>query len=143
MSQSTHQLDTLFSPGTFGVIPKHVPGRMNTDDFVYFSYHSSFPAKEYYVVVTTEDTSGAPLRQLSHLEKTVELPQVHFGAHGKIFLIPVTNPSLPTYFARLNRGSTYSVADLPIRSRPGTKIEMARHGVLTSGVQDFSKPAAY
>ena len=143
MSQKVQQLDNLSAPGTFGVIPKHVPGRMNTDDFVFFSYPSSFPAREYYVVVTTEDTSGGPLRQLSFLEKNVELPQVQFGAHGKIFLIPVSNPNLPTYFARLNRASTYTVSDIPYHSRPGTKIEMTRHGVLTSGVQDFTKPSAY
>ncbi len=141
--QSTWQVDDPFSPASFFILPKHIPGRVNTDDFVYFSYPASFPAHEYFVVTTTQDTSGSPLRQLGKLEKNVELPHVQFGAHGKLYLIPSRNEHLPTFYARLNRGSTYVVPEIPRGAQRGDKIEMLRHGVLTAGVQDFSIRDAY
>jgi hypothetical protein len=130
------QLDLPFSNGHFYNIPKNVPGRLNVDDFVFFNIPSSVDASEYTVVVTTLDTSQLPHRTIGKLIKSVELPHVHFGAHGQILLIPTNNPHLPTYYSRLNRGSTYDIPEVhPALHKTGMKYELTRHGVLTAGIE--------
>jgi len=130
------QLDLPFSNGHFYNLPKNVPGRLNVDDFVFFNIPSSVNPSEYTVVVPTLDTSQLPLRTIGPLIKSVELPHVHFGDQSTIHVIPKYNPNLPTYYARLNRGSTYDIPEVhPLKHRQGMKYEMARHGILTAGVQ--------
>lgn len=131
------QLDVPFSNGKFFVIPKNQPGRLNVDDFVFFSIPRNVPADRYSVVVTTLDTSGSPHRTIGTLQQSVELPHVQYGAHGQLLLIPTHEPHLPTFYARLNRGSTYIIPDVPKGHRTGMKYEMRRTGVLTSGTEEF------
>jgi hypothetical protein len=130
------QLDLPFSNGHFYNLPKNVPGRLNVDDFVFFNIPRTVNPSDYTVVVTTLDTSQLPHRTIGKLIKSVEIPHVHFGAHGQLLVIPTTNPHLPTYFARLNRGSTYDIPEVhPMKHKTGMKYEMTRHGVLTAGVE--------
>lgn len=128
------QLDIPFSHGHFFHLPKGLPGRVNTDDFVFFNLPAGLNPVEYSVVVSSIDTSGPPLRTIGSLQESVELPFVQYGAHGKILVIPKRNPNLPSFFARLNRGSTYTIPDVRGKHRPGMSHEMIRHGVLTAGV---------
>jgi len=130
------QLDLPFSNGHFYSLPKNVPGRLNVDDFVFFNIPKSVNPSDYNVVVTTLDTSQLPLRTIGPLMQNVELPHVHFGAHGDLLVIPKTNPMLPTHYARLNRGSTYDILEVNhSKHKKGMKYQMQRHGILTAGVE--------
>ena len=129
------QIETSFANRNFGLLPKHLPGRVNTDDFVFFQVPDSFPKNAYSVVIQTTDTSnpGSNLRNLGDYANQVELPFIHFGSDLDIYLMPKTSSSLPTYRGRLNRGSTYIV---PARTNGhhGNVVEMRRTGMLTAGV---------
>lgn len=129
------QLDIPFSHGHFFHLPKSTPGRVNTDDFVFFNIPAGLKKTDYTVVVSSLDTSGGPLRTIGALQDSVELPFVQYGAHGKLLVIPTHNPHLPSFFARLNRGSTYTIPDVRGKHTPGMTHEMTRHGVLTAGVE--------
>jgi hypothetical protein len=131
------QVDLPFSNGKFYNLPKNVPGRLNVDDFVFFNIPSGVNPNDYTVVVTTLDTSQLPHRTIGKLLQSVELPHVQFGAHGTIYIIPTSNPNLPTYYSRLNRGSTYDIPKVhPMQHKTGMKYEMVRHGMLTAGVNE-------
>ncbi len=134
----THiQLDTPFSNGKFYGLPKHLPGRVNVDDFVFFSFPASVTPDDYYVVIETLDTSGPThLRRIGPLRENVELPHVHYSAYASIFVIPKTDPTKHTYYARLSRGSSYRIPEIKGIHRPGVKHEMGRTGVLNSGTDN-------
>jgi len=137
MSQKFVQLDAPFAGGKFYGLPKHLPGRVNVDDFVFFNYPSTMNPNDYMVVVETLDTSGPThLRTIGPLRENVELPFVHYDAYASIYVIPTSDPSKHTYYARLSRGSLYTLKTLPGKHRPGVKHEMHRAGVLNSGTDD-------
>jgi len=133
MLQKTVQLDTPLANAKFGILPKHLPGVVNTDYFIYFHVPCGMDASQYDVVIESMDTSSpCTLRNLGSLSRiNVELPAVHFAADARVFVMPHSNAKLPTYYARLNRGSTYVITKIanPVY---GQKYEMARHGILTS-----------
>jgi hypothetical protein len=134
MSQKVQQLDLPLSNAHFGILPKNLPGRMWTDDFVYFNFPDNIRPGDYMIATTTLDTSGSPLRTIGPLKTTVELPQVIFDAYGTILVFPRDNPNLPTFFARLNRGSSYLIPDVRQTHKKGMKHEMRRiGGILTAG----------
>ncbi len=128
------QLDISFAGPKFYVIPKNVPGRLNVDDFIFFNIPGSINPNEYTVAVTSIDTSAPEVRTIGPLIKSVELPFVQFGSTPYVYVVPTTNPALPRFYARLNRGSTYDIPDVRRKHRPGMAYEMARHGVLTAGI---------
>lgn len=135
MYQSSVQLDTPFSNGKFFSLSKHLPGRVNVDDFVFFTYPSFLNPADYMVAVDTLDTSdpSAPVRTIGPLRGGVELPHVYYDAYAAIYVLPKTNPSLPTFYSRLNRGSTYTIPDVRSYHQTGVKYEMRRTGMLTAG----------
>lgn len=94
------------------------------------------------VAVETIDTSNpqSPIRTIGPLRGEVELPHVHFDAYGTIYVLPSVDPRKPTFYARLNRGSTYTIPDVSRARQPGGKYEMRRHGMLVAGA-DQSKLA--
>jgi hypothetical protein len=141
-TQKDWQLDLPFANGKFGVLPKFLPGRVNVDDFVFFDYPSSFNPNDYEVSVTTLDTTNPykMTRTIGPLQKNVELPFVYYDAYGTIYVQPRSDRRLPTYYARLNRGSTYVILEPAVPSVPPVKYEMRRHGMLTAGA-DSSKLA--
>lgn len=141
-TQKFVQLDLPFSNGRFFSAPKFLPGRVNVDDFVFFNFPSTMNPGDYMVAVETIDTSNpnAPIRTIGPLRGEVELPHVHYDAYASIFVLPKVDPQKPTFYARLNRGSTYSIPDVSRDRRPGGKYEMRRHGMLTAGA-DQSKLA--
>lgn len=140
--QNFVQLDPPFSNGKFFSLPKFLPGRVNTDDFVYFNYPSTMDPRDYMVAVETIDTSNphSPLRTVGPLRPAVELPHVHYDAYASVYVLPKVDPRKPTFYARLNRASTYAIPDVSRTHRPGGKYEMRRHGMLTAGA-DQSKLA--
>jgi hypothetical protein len=134
MAQKFVQLDTPLSNGKFFSLPKHLPGRVNVDDFVFFHYPSTINPNDYMVAVETLDTSGPThIRTIGPLRSNVDLPHVHFDAYGSIYVIPANDPTKHTYYARLSRGSTYTIPEIQGIHRPGVKHEMIRSGVLNSG----------
>lgn len=134
MSQKEIQLDTPFSGSVFGVLPKEVPGRVLTDDFVFFNYPSHVKPGDYVVVIPSLDTSGLEkYRQIGPLNQTVELPHVFHDAYAEIYVMPRINGNLPTFYSRLSKGSTYSIPDVSRKHQKGMRHQMTRHGVLTSG----------
>lgn len=141
-NQKDWQLDLPYSNGKFYSLPKYLPGRVNVDDFVFFDFPSGMNPNEYMVAVDTLDTTNPmdTTRIIGPLERNVELPHVMYDAYGSIYVIPRRNKMLPSYFARLNRGSTYVILEVPRPSPPGTKYEMRRHGILSAGT-DSSKLA--
>lgn len=141
-TQKVIQLDPTFSGGKFFSLPKFLPGRVNVDDFVFFNYPSGMNPSDYMVAVETIDTSDphSPIRTIGPLRNSVELPHVHYDAYASIFVIPNVDPRKPTFYARLNRGSTYDIPDVRAEHQVGGKYEMRRHGMLTAGA-DQSKLA--
>ena len=141
-NQKFVQLDLPHATGRFYVLPKHMPGRVNVDDFVFFHYPHNLNPADYMVAVDTMDTSNPhhTIRTIGDLRGTVDLPAVIFDAYAKIYVIPKNDPMKPSYFARLSRGSTYVIKHYMSPVHMGTKIEMDRRGVLNSGA-DVSKLA--
>jgi hypothetical protein len=135
-NQSFAQLDPPFSNGKFFGLPKYLPGRVNVDDFIFFDYPHDMNPDDYMVALTSIDTSDprTVIRTIGTFRRDVELPHVALDAYASVYVIPKSNPTLPTYFARLNRGSTYTVIESPRPSPFGTKYEMRRHGILVAGV---------
>lgn len=128
------QLDLPFANGKFYSLPKHLPGRVNVDDFVFFSFPESMNPKDYMVAIDTLDTSQhTHIRTIGELRANVELPFVHLDAYASIYVIPKYDSSKHTYYARLSRGSTYTIPNLQGKHIPGAKHEMKRSGVLNSG----------
>ncbi len=128
------QLDLPFTNGKNYSLPKHLPGVVNVDDFVFFSIPAGINPADYDVAVDTLDTSaGIPIRKIGELRRNVELPHVMFDAYANIYVLPKTDPTKHTYYARLSRGSTYTLHVVKGIHRGGVKHEMARHGVLLSG----------
>lgn len=121
------QLDLPFAGPNFINLPKQLPGRQNTDDFVYFKFPAWLKGK-YSVLVESADTAGARFRKIGPLQTMVELPIVLYNAESLIAVVPDTNANLPTFYGRLNRASTYIIPD---QRTPG-KFEMTRTGVLTA-----------
>jgi hypothetical protein len=89
---------------------------------------------DYMVAVDTLDTSQPThIRTIGHLRENVELPHVHYDAYAFIYVLPATDPTKHTFYARLSRGSTYIIPEVKGIHRPGVKHAMTRTGVLLSG----------
>jgi len=128
------QLDVPYSGGKFFMLPKHLPGRVNTDDFVYFNLPAGLNPAEYMVAIDSLDTAGPSRRTIGRLIACgVELPHVMLGAHANIYVLPANDCNKPGFWARLNRGSTYTIHDVRAIHRPGMVHSMTRHGILTAG----------
>lgn len=128
------QSDIRLLGNTFTSYPRIVPGRMSGEDFVFFTIPPTVDASKYMVIVQANDTAGPEWRSIGPLRKTVHLPEVHFGAHGHIAVIPECDPNarLPRFWGRLNRGSTYVIPTL--RPCDGGVFQMDRHGIMTASV---------
>jgi len=129
------QADITLAGNKFISIPRETPGRLNTDDFVFFNWPSTVNPNEYTVVVESMDTAGAQYRKVAPLSKQINLPFVQFDAHALIGVIPNHDERKPQFWARLNRGSTYQLPTVP-RGASG-KFTMQLHGVITASVNAF------
>jgi hypothetical protein len=128
------QTDLPLANGKFYGLPKHLPGRVNTDDFVFFNIPSEINPSDYEVVIESLDTSQhTHLRKIGTLMANVEIPFVHLDAYASIYVMPKVDPTKHTFYARLSRGSTYTIPVVQGLHRPGIKHEMKRGGVLLSG----------
>ena len=132
------QLDPPFSNGKFFNISKHIPGRMNPDDYIFFEHSTMLNyinAADYVVAISPNDTSAPGIRTIGPLSVRVELPHVQLDAYAMVYLLPKTNPNLPRFGARLNRGSTYSIPMTYGKVPPKDNIwQMHRHGVLVGAI---------
>lgn len=128
------QVDLPLSNGKFFSLPKHLPGRVNVDDFVFFHFPESMKSEDYMVAIDTLDTSQhTHIRTIGPLRTNVELPHVHLDAYASIYVLPKSDPTKHTYYARLSRGSSYRIPEIKGIHRIGVKHEMFRTGVLNSG----------
>ena len=141
INQSVLQLDISRTGPNFFTLPKHLPGRVNVDDFVYFNLPPGMVASQFMVAIDSLDTAGPSFKTIGKLSQSggsVELPHVHLPAYGNIYVMPANNPALPTFWARLNRGSTYTIPDVRRNHVFGMRHVMQRHGILTAGCDSSS-----
>lgn len=134
MTHHHYQVDIPYASQNFMSLPQYVPGRVNTDDFVYFKWPRSLNPQQYSVLVEPNDTAGGSFRTLGTLSDAVGLPVVYFNAESMIGVVPTNNGQLPAFWSRLNRGSTYVIPD--VGKQPGV-FSMDRHGVLTAAVPNY------
>lgn len=125
------QLDIPYSGPNFFTLPSNLPGRLNTDDLIFFRWQTNISPLEYDVIITSNDTAGPPFRSLGTLNNQIQLPQVYLDADALVGVVPKFDRSRPSFWGRLNRASTYSIP--LVRSGPG-KYNLERHGVLTAAV---------
>jgi hypothetical protein len=130
---SRPQLDTPLGNPKYYEYAEWNPMRNNSDSFVFFRWPSNINPTQYKVLVETNDTAGHPVRSLGPLSfhpKNVEgylrLPDVHFGWHNRISVVPITDNNLPSFEAELGRGSTYDIPAVPLAPR---SWQMRRHGM--------------
>lgn len=88
-------------------IPTSVKGRITTQDFLYFSFQCNLNPDAY--DVCCESFSGE-LRKIGSLAEAVRLPHVHIAPESLLWLLPKTNPSLPSFVGTVERGKTYIVS---------------------------------
>ena len=80
---------------------------MDTDEYIYFVWDSSFPAHMYDVAMQGLDVNH-PWRLIGPLAKQMMLPRVFLDPHGKIAVLP-KQEGLPAYYNTLERASTYQI----------------------------------
>ena len=102
----SNQHDMARDGRDFGILPRTVPGVLNTDDFIYFEIPSNIDASRYTVVIQSLDTAGDLYKSIGILAKQVELPHVKLGWDIPFGLIP-DSPNLPVFTGSLIRASTY------------------------------------
>jgi hypothetical protein len=54
------QLDIPYANGNFYILPRNIPGRLLSTDFVYFTIPSNMNASQYNVLIDSLDTAGPP-----------------------------------------------------------------------------------
>ncbi len=134
-SDGTRQYDIPRNRGNWLTMPQSVPGRMNTDDYVFFKWNCDLPANMYCVAVESMSTASPNrsdrFRLIGMLDNTVELPDVMyshgFGSHAKILVLPKIG-NLPAFVGDLVRGSTYHINLSGNKTRSG-HIILERTGV--------------
>ena len=119
------QLDILATRGDWFTLPRHLPMRLNAEDFVFFRWPDNVDPDRYTVVVEVLDNAGPHYRSISKLRKSVELPHIHYDWHARIGVVPNSH-HLPVFESELVRGSTYIIPD--VEGRNG-RFQMERHGV--------------
>ena len=122
------QLDTYNLNSEFLSMPKYVPGRLNSDNFLYFKWCNELAphVDRYTVVIETLSVSGATYRGISKLREVVEIPPVHLGQNIRIGLIPDIG-SLPMFEGELIRGSLYII---PETNGVNGSYQLDREGML-------------
>ncbi len=119
------QLDVLATRADWFDLPRHLPMRLNAEDFVFFKWPRNLDPSRYTVVVEVLDNAGPPYRGISKLNESVELPHVQYGWHPRIGVVP-DDSKLPAFEAELIRASTYIIPDT---NGENGRFQMERHGV--------------
>lgn len=130
------QCDMTLSGQDFLSIPEEMPGRVNTDDFIFFEGINNLPESQrqhYSVIISSNDTAGSTFRKLGPLKSYIKLPFVKLDAYGTVGILHNYDENQPSFWSRLNRGSTYTIPS--VGNKPGRYV-LKRHGVLTSAVSD-------
>lgn len=120
----SRQLDILATHPDWFTLPRYLPGRLNAEDFVFFTWPSHLDPTKYTVVVEVLDVAGPTYRGIGKLKNNVELPHVQYDWHARIGVIPDSH-DLPSFEAELNRGSTYMIPNV---HKPG-RYQMVAHGM--------------
>jgi len=121
----SRQLDILATRPDWFTLPRHLPGRLNAEDMVFFEWPCHLDACRYKVAVEVLDTAGPTYRGIGQLNKALELPHVQYDWHARIGVLP-DSPDLPTFEAELNRGSTYMIPDV---GKANGRFQMRSHGM--------------
>ena len=100
--------DILWTNSSF-IIPDFLPGRLMTDDFIFFNIPDSIDPFSYHVAIESMNTRGpSPYRIISKVQQRIRLPHVYFSPDAKIVVLPITE-GLPVFFGTLKRGGTYMI----------------------------------
>jgi hypothetical protein len=105
------QYDIPLANPQFYTIPDIAPGRIMTDDFVFFYWKANIDPSRYTVVVESLDIAGTTFRSIGPLKEQMKLPFVQFGPYAKIGVIP-DSQMLPNFSAILARGATYLIPNV-------------------------------
>lgn len=119
------QLDILGTHPDWFTIPRYMPGRLNSLDFVFFSWCDQIDPNRYTVAILTDSPGSPDVRGISKLSKNVLLPLTQLGAHPRIGVIPDSS-DLPLFEGELHRGSTYNI---PKVNSPG-RYQLEQHGMI-------------
>lgn len=119
------QLDIAATYPDWYTLPRHLPMRLNGEDFIFFDWPASVDPSRYTVAVEVLDIAGPPYRGIGLLKKSVELPHVQYGWHARLGVLP-DSEDLPVFEAEMIRGSTYVLPDP--KGRNG-RYQMVRHGM--------------
>lgn len=129
------QLDHPWGNPIFLGYPSSLDMRNTAENHVHFRWPQNINPTRYTVMVESLDVSGPTYRSIGKLshnpnarEGTLKLPEVHFGWHSRIGVVPDVN-SLPSFEGELSRGSTY---DVPAVTKNGT-FRLRRHGAIGLG----------
>ena len=122
------QLDTYNLNSEFLSMPKYIPGRNCSSNFLYFKWCNELAqlVDKYTVVIQAASVSGAIWRGISKLREAVELPQVQLGQGVMVALLP-EHSNLPVFVAELIRGSLYII---PETNGVNGRYQMDREGML-------------
>lgn len=130
------QLDHPYGNTSFFEIPSHVTMRNTAENYVFFEWPENIDPTKYQVVIQSLDTAGPTYRSIGMLsfnrnarQSYLRMPDVYFGWHDRIGVIPSTDVRLPSFIAEIGRGSTYTI---PYVTKPG-RYEMRRHGAIGLG----------
>jgi hypothetical protein len=121
---ANYQLDILATKPDWFSLPRHLPGRLNAEDFIYLHYDTAFKPEEYRIVISTLDATEK-YRTIAVPARQVELPHVQLPWNGEIGVIPINDTSLPSFVSKLNRGSTYIIPNVSASGR----YQMEMHGM--------------
>jgi hypothetical protein len=124
LTNGIRQYDIPLSNSKFYTIPPMAPGRVEADDFVYFSWKGRLDPSNYNVVIESMDNAGARWRNIGRLQERVQLPFVKFDPYARIGVVP-TQDIFPLFSATLVRGATYLIPD--VGSMNG-RFQMERFG---------------
>jgi hypothetical protein len=99
------QFDIPLTTQYYFITPTDVPGRITTDDFLFFtSTDSSIKFSDYDVLV---ESFNGKFKKLGQLSTKVQLPHVHFLNDALLLVLPKNSVAEPKFIGTIQRGKQY------------------------------------
>ena len=86
------------------ITPTDVPGRITTEDFLFFENNPRVNFFDYDVVV---ESYNGKFKRLGRLNSSVQLPHTHFLNDALIVVVPRTDATKPRFVGTVQRGKVY------------------------------------
>ena len=109
------QFDRPYADPKFYTIPASSPGRVEADDFIYFSWKGAFDPSQYNIIIETDDVAGTRWRNIGPINERVLLPFVKLSPYLQVGVVPLSD-TLPLFSAVLARGATYIIPDVGMQN---------------------------